>query len=560
MIALLFAAAVFILLTCSCAGPAGTTAPAEVRPSQTTAPSAGPTSTVAATPVVAFEPVTARPTLAPTPTVWPMATLGAINTIPPNAPFTADDYFIIDKNWMSVRWTFATASDEGIRYGVIDANGNTVLPFAFSSIDKIVLQPKKGKTNDTILLFYAHEFSKINEEVVLDSGYLYNASGVRISHNRFDWVTEYQNDRLAARKTSTSLCGVMDSSLKTIIPFKYKNIVAFGTWMAAVKKQEIEYWIDFYDQNCKLVNHLQVGGDDISWMDCDLLQARGLNGKVGFIDKSMTWCAQPQWDTADVNSEMGAVYAGYLVSIVDGETLAVNKYGNAFVPNECDIFSSMLVDTLEDGHKLYQFSGDNGNFIFNDDGDILYHSIFSDYHFEYCDGVIIDCGKAYDLNGKDILPGIRDVVSWLPDMQLYGCGAYGSITAYYTKEGSKLPLPEAKNISCYEKDRFIIEFQSGDTGICNSEGQWLVLPRKQSFSWYQWPIIFKETDNDDIVSYLYGVVDDNGNMIHNLIFDELSVLSEKRGIYEVLYKGIHGIIDSKGNWIWHANEYSSLSD
>jgi hypothetical protein len=589
----------------------------------------------------------------PTPLVT--ATPGPVSALlPPEAPLTDNDFFIIDKNWIDVASgifsdynyfdfdPYETGEmllmngNEGYRYGVIDAHGNIILPFGYLSITEMLFDTDEDTNISKYHYFFAEEYAAVGWTTVLDSGYLYDITGNPASEARYDWMRKFGDAYIIAKRTSVQRCGIMTADLHAVVPFDYADIVDCGGWLAASYKKDGVCWIDFFSGNMKLLGTLQAGGTDISVIDDGLLLAMGLNGKLGFIDEDLTWCAEPQWDSYSEQYDNEDNYSGPGYSMWIGDRkYNVNKYGETFIPRGCDpehcelVYGSYDGDgspLLYDGHGVYLFDdrGSGNEILFTDTGKILYrsadgfdaedgsmpaeinaedgfitdvsHALGPDGNvpdgFEVEDGVIIDGNKALDLDGnvlyesqvqggtlsytngvfidngravdktgRELLPGVTNVARWDPDIGLYICGGDGFSrygTDFYTEDGIRLPLPPGYRYEYLSPDRFIASDEIYESGICNREGQWLLYPGETylGIDAYDWPV-FEANPYD---GSMYGVLDNNGDFVLNPIFDYVAVLSERRGLYEVLYNGIHGVIDSKGNWIWYSDSYSNLTD
>ncbi len=533
------------------------------------------------------------PTAEPTPTIWEMATPGPVPTErAKDAPLTKDDYFIIDKNWVNVigDWNndFFIDELEGYRYGVIDIHGNIIVPFTSFNIDPIVLSPVKNEPGNEKLFFFALDFISVNGKAIRDSGYLYLPNGSKASPDRYNWLDTYQKNRIVAERTDTGLCGIMDANMNQIVQFKYLDMVVFADWIAATKKKaDGSYWIDFFDKKCKVVKSLHVGSDNIEYLDQDLLMAKGQNGKWGFIDKSFTWCAEPKWDGIDIESSWDEDFGPGYAMTRNGRRYNVNKYGKQFIPDGYkpeDCYMLWPINTYQD-HYVYmcESTDEIGNrtkgVVFDDTGRILYvpaqndyglslyeNGILEDgsvlydlkskqviYHNKYpgsaldvADGIFVDDGCAYDLTGKRLYSTIKDILSIDLKNKVILCDDGNTV---YTMDGKKLPLPTCERIECISPERFIVHLQNGLTGICNEEGKWITAPNgyyTDFSSWLCWPVFTFPQDN---TSGQCGVYSLDGQIIYDAIFTYIEPIRDR--YYEVYYQGIHGVIDDKGNWIWH---------
>lgn len=611
----LIATALILLASCS-----GETAPTQAQP--TTArrtshpmPAPVPTPSLPMTP----QPEATSTVEPPTPTEWGMATPGPEPTErPKDAPLTKDDYFIIDKNWVNEigDWgnDFFIDELEGYRYGVIDMYGNIIVPFTAFHIDKIVLSPVKNEPNKEKLLFFARDYLKVGGKIVRDSGYLYLPNGKKASSNLYNWVQTYQDNRIAAERTNSGLCGVMDANMNPIIHFRYLDMVVFDNWIAATKKKpDGSYWIDFFDKNCKAIGSLKVGDDDIEYLDQNLLMAKGENDKWGFIDQDLTWCAQPKWDSHAVEESWDEYFGPGYVMKLRNTKYNVNKFGKEFIPKglapeECYLASPTSV---YDGHFVYIFDKTNedgqiiNSVMFDDAGRIMYQSNGGEYHgylslldnglivdgsllydinkekvnyqsvqaglvLSVQNGIILDNGCMYDLSGKRLFSNLNNIIEWDQENDFIICSSYNELTSIntttvYTVSGSKLPLPKNAEIHCLSSDRFLVQFTDGLNGVCNSEGKWIIKPSRYYLDegWdevgsYFTSVLIDEHGEGASYSRLFGVCSFSSGIIYNPIFTYLSPLNDH--YFEVYYQGIHGVIDDKGNWIWYTDIVNSYTD
>jgi hypothetical protein len=603
------ALALSVLLIASCSATAGPSA-AEVSASHSQMPQTAAVAKDSPKPTPSPTPAPV-PTASPTPPV--MATPGpAVKYLPKSAALSDDDYFIIDRNWADSDWAFCCETDaepQGYCYGLVDARGKVILPFQYLSLNSLLLHANKNKTGKKYHFFYAEEIADAEGSTTTGSGCLYKTDGKKACDERYYWAEAYCGYRIAAERADTKLCGVMTPEFEEVVPFQYSDMVCFDDWIAAEFVQDGQYRLDFYDSKCELKGSLDIGKGGIFRMYSglsseDFLAAEGTNGKLGFIDKSLTWCAEPQWDKYLENINEDTYYGPGYEMVKGGRHYHVNKYGKAFVPKgidpqycyqECD-YGPEYSPVMLNGHFIYSYDSSNDSesgihryVIFNDEGKTLYSTDYAELYLydgiivddnkavkisdgkvlyqsrygslDYTDGILIDGGRAVDFSGKELLPGVTDVLYWDKASGLYGCGRDGCIGAFFTKDGKKLPLPAGYDYECVSKDRFIATTYSGLFGICNAEGQWLLPPRSGYLDSETWPF-FNMDGNDDYggSAQKYGLVDSNGRVIYDAVFNETRVLSGKRGLYEVIYGGIHGVVDTNGNWIWYCNPYDDLQD
>jgi hypothetical protein len=526
--------AVFAVLLASCSG---TQKPIVISEPPATRQAIPPASSAPALPSPPLQSPTPPLSPAATPTLGPTAT-----PLPADAPLTDSDYFIIDKNWVDVAPDITTADStdsddsddsdgsdnsdyrdncvipdngeyidggEGYRYGVVDAHGDILVPFAYTSITEMLFDTDKDSNISKYHYFFAEEYAAIGGKVVMDSGYLYDVTDKQASDARYDWMRKFGDSYIIAKRTSIRRCGIMTPDLHVVVPFNYDDIVDCGEWLAASYQKDGACWIDFLSKDLTLMGTLQAGGTDISYLDDGLLLARGLNGKLGFVDGKMTWCAEPQWDELVVPHEDNDLGPGY--PMLKGDTqYNVNRFGKTFIPKGCDPEDCQLVYSSDDenslpllykGNNVYIYSDEDGAnlILFTDAGKIIYKSS-SDTGFEFDDGVIVDGNKAIDLSGevlyqsqggtlyysngifidngravdkagKDLLPGVANVTNWDPKTGLFECGDNEKITDVYTQDGKRLPFPVAQGIECVSDDCFVIAINNNDCGIYNKEGK-----------------------------------------------------------------------------------------
>lgn len=504
----------------------------------------------------------------------PVATLAPAVTPEPNEKeLSVDSYHVLYNGAM----------------GVVDSHGKVIIPFIYSEIDVLFTKSgKNGAGNKGKALFFAKEYVGLKKDspdegieipgyeggdtyksVLKDMhGYLLTDTGERAFKYKLKWATQISDTLIAAAKEGTSQAGVMNFFGKAIIPFNYINIYPAKKTIAAVRLSDGQYWMDFFDTAGKMKGSLQIGGADVtstgySWI------ARGTNRKYGFVGVNMKWICAPKYshiyayDPDDIDSgQYQGLFEGYISEDEDySNYIILNQYGRKLdIPDDAEIMNCVDENYVHQewkGHLLYFVRSYNDTWLklINDEGKVLFESdSISDpnlYNASFNNGIVIADSKAFDLSGKDILPGASDVQQWIAEDQLYVCA-----TAVYTADGKKMPLPDAESIEHLAKDRYLIVTTDGRQGIFDGKGSWIIEPSSDfpSVNQYRWPVFSRSYGYE----MKYGLMDTNGRIVYDSIFDDITPTAD--GLYEVWYGNYHGLIDADSHWIWYATIYSSLDD
>lgn len=542
--------------------PAATVSPCAT-PAATATPGPTPTATPAATP----EPAASH---------WPMATLApAATPLPSGAPLTASDYYVVRMH--SVNESEADPYDENDEYindetidraGVVDRRGRVVLPFIFNDIKEINSETASRPAAAGAPVYFLATPFRLDKNVLTDGdyGYLYDCNGKRVSDQKYDWMNVL-GGKLIAEKMHGGYTGVVNFSLKKMIPFKYHDVVQFGSLIAAVRGSGGDCFIDFYDLSCKLKGSLPVGGSDI-YPNEDTLFAKGRNGLYGIIDETMKWTCPPRWSEKKMDMDQfedpsvgNFLYLGLVDRAVEGGELGyswLDRYGKPLLPsgytNLAPVFDQEYSELYYHGHALFIATGAGRAALIDDVGTVLFQTDKtgnSDELAYYPDGVILCAGEAFDMGGKRLLPGVEGIRQCVPEDRLFVCK-----DACYRENGAKLPLPACMSVEFLSHDRFLILMDVNHYGICNGQGLWLVPPVVVFPQNFTWPIFDMTDSNSGYVKT--GLFDGNGDIVVAPVCDYISDMGG--GVYEIEYNGEIGLVDSDGRCFWHTSLYDALMD
>lgn len=459
--------------------------------------------------------------------------------LPSDTAIVSEGYYVVSKNG---------------RKGVVNERGQTVLPFEYCEINILYYGEKPFAFSALPAVVKISGQKSTGSFGFFCEGLLYSLNGSAIYND--NCYASPLNDSLIVIYAAEK-CGAITCGGKEVIPFQYTSIslcgnhiiAASGDFSSVLDKTSV---VDIYDLN----GVLQKSGklSFVGASDNLLIVTNDTGTKFGLTNIDFKEIVPAEWDELNyVGSELFIARRGDKYGIIDG-------YGKEIVPVKFS-YIDRCYNTGDPASVMFTASSGSGVYLFDQSGKQLFFS--NKFNYVYVNnGIMIaqeESGRSHYINekGEDVIPPASNIYT----------DSSGFIISYnnqdcicYTKDGEKLPLPEAQSIGSVSPDRFI--FLTETTwlyGICDENGG-IIVPAKYTYMYSCGEknsfAVFTETDN--LSKAHYGVLDVNDGSILLSGFDELSYASG--GLFYAS-KGIaHGLVDTSGNWIWQTTDYQTLMD
>ena len=507
--------------------------------------SPAPTATVqvASTQPAASGTAEAQPATTDMPTASPQASATAQAT----PELDPSEYYVVDRNGLK---------------GVVNGLGSVLLPCAYSSVDILQWTDTDGKAaGDPV--FIAVPAQPTNETGVKKAnGILCNVEGKQIPGGSFLYAWPAGRDILRVTKRTQAgydLTGILTFAGETVVPCKYYDVFLYDGGFAAVAhdpptSEGSFVRTDIYSHEGKIV---RSGKQEIRSAEGRLLLAYdGKTGKVGLMDDRFNWVIPAQWDWLYAAGESYVTQSGGKYGLLDGE-------GNVKLAARYNGIEAQL----NDGELAIVAWADDGVALYDGEGNALFQS--ADYRqLRYDGGVLFATDKsgrmhALDLLGKELLPP----ASYIFQVRDYGLFGYSieskPYALFYTREGKKLPLPDAESIQCIDPDRFIVAQQGPQGyayGLCDSQGNEVAPARYATMNPLDRDrlIVFGRSEGKD-GPVKFGLMDYDGNILLDAQYDSLWGAPNQNLLYAQAGP-FNGLIDRKGNWVWSSSAYDVLDD
>lgn len=543
-------------LAMALAGCEPNSVPVTVPTGQTVAVSA----TVAATP----SPVpaeTATPAVAATPAVTEAAATPGATTAPPGNGLTPKDYYVVERNQ---------------RAGVVDSTGRQVLPCEFASIEALNTYTLEESGADTALpatqFFLCRPYTIRPARTAEPDGSLagsppedaydatlYNASGKVVGDTQYldgHWLDSHL---LTLRTTAAeNASGVLDAWGRQIVPFHYNQVVRFARYIVGC--DTVQGRLDFYDTDGVLTKTVTVPVSSIDARNgflevyCQTFDAL-LDGNLQWLFKDKDYRSiQP------LGGDRFVAYDGTVSHLIDsaGKELLARPY------------QSIEAVTVQDGNPTGYVCSSGTiqvvaaydaacKLIFELKGYTRLRTAGPYYIADFEGG-----SHVLDAQGKRILPDAQgSAQQWLDDIGLF---AFYDFTinklSYVRPDGTMAPIPTGVNTQYLGADRFLVSPDNSHTGVCDSQGKWIVQPSAMqlymlgsySESFYSNDKLLQAIAGDGRV----GIMDFDGNWLIPPVFDW--VYGRHDGLLNARKGTRSGLLGWSGHWVWSVSDYEELDD
>lgn len=458
----------------------------------------------------------------------------------PVGPDNSDSYYTVEKNG---------------RQGVVNGNGQVVLPFEYSKIDILYCgeapaaffaAPAYVRTGGQKPSGYFGSFS---------DGFLYDLNGSLIYKDKINYAYPICDSLI--QLYNNEKCGVISYEGGEIIPFKYNSISLCGRYIVAVAGDfhnvpDKTSDVDVYDKSGKLQNSGKLRF--VGAYDSLIMVADDTGAKFGLVDIRLKEAVPAEWD--ELNSAGSGLYIarrGEKYGVIDGS-------GKEIVPVRYN-YADLCCDSADPASMIFTASDKNGVYVFDQDGNQLFSSNKYNYVFIQ-NGVMIardqwNMSHYINQEGEDVIPPAESMSAVASGLIL--CYGSGEDTCY-TKEGVKLPLPETDSIGVVSPERFIFTTKRDGLYGVFDEGGNIIVPPKYT---YLYPCYDKNdlavfTAADKPGETRYGVIDirDGSTLFEG--FDWLTYAGG--GLFYATKGTVRGLVNAGGSFIWQTSDYQTLMD
>lgn len=461
---------------------------------------------------------------------------------PANAPLNAEDYYVIRKNGLAF---------------VVDKNGKTVLKPGFFEVSVLVAGEK-------VFFFGVPSQVDAQNTKLLKTGYLYSADGKKVSSERFGYAYGIDDSLIAVSNLvsegdpgglydAPASIGVINTSGKLIIPYRYYSVYALGDTIAALRHgmDGISFCLDFfdYDGSPKGSMPVDLGLNDYVEQTGNSLVVHG--AKSGVLNNNLQWVIPADWDSISYDEHTGK----FLLTKNDLIGFA-EKSGKMIVPVEYRMDS--IAGSWDE--RYYLLRRLDGLYLFDGNGKQVFYSNQYD-KLDCSNGIIIGHSKdgcdIYDFTGRFLLSIQDNVNYYYPEQKLFS-----SEKGIYDAEGKRLPLPNAGYINCLTNDRFIVYMENGLSGLCNAKGEWILKPDYSNLTLFgDRTLVYSQPCNANPYTentVVFGLADIDGHILTGPEFYEFDQYSG--GLAIVRTKSLYGLMDKNLKWVWSTTIYDDLQD
>lgn len=521
------------------------------------------TATVSATVVATPSPAPAEaatPAVAATTTDAAATATPGVTTAPPGKGLTPKDYYVVERNQ---------------RAGVVDSTGRQVLPFEFASIEPLSTYTLEEGGAGTALpatqFFLCRPFtirpartagpdgSPANPPEDAYDATLYDASGKAVGDTQYldgHWL---DNNLLTLRTTAAeNASGVLDAWGRQIVPFHYNQVIRFAKYVVGC--DTVQGRLDFYDTDGVLTKTVTVPVSGIDAyngfleVSCQTFDA--------LLDANLQWLFKDK-DYRSIQALGGncfVAYDGTVGHLIDsaGKELLARPYQSieAVVGQNgkpagyvCSSEAVQLVAAYDAACKpLFELKG------------YTRLRAAGPYYIADFEGG----SHVLDAQGKRILPDAQgSAQQWLEDVSLFEFYDFTSSKLSYVRpDGTKAPVPTGTSTQYLGADRFLVSTDNNHTGVCDSQGKWIVQPSAMqlyllgsySETFYSDDKLLQANAGDGRV----GIMDFDGNWLIPPVFDW--VYGRHDGLLNARKGTRSGLLDWSGHWVWSVSDYEELED
>ena len=457
------------------------------------------------------------------------------------------------------------------RQGVVNSLGQVILPFTFTLVHVLsgyeVNDQGFGRPVGPVVFFgipaTIHTGTKQAEQDT--PGYLYGSDGKKLMEDPV--VDAYALDENAigvvrSYREKTPSNGVVSYTGKILVPMEFSAVQPFsGGYVAS---RTIEGKSDT-SKTFTADGTLIATADGRAWTSDNKSLVLTVKDGTKLVNEKLQPTGDARWaDLWSIGEDryVATGLNGGGPSIIDGT-------GKVLIPPIDGNLSQYAKD--KSGEYYAVTYGNGGVGVLDGKGKPIYQS--KEYEsISYEDGIIVvrkgNIGRAFDLKGKNLLPGEDHVSYWMAQDGLFMAEDTDHPSAgstFYTADGKKLPVTGVANLHRVAEDRYIAfliptekDNFTSRYGLCDGQGRWLLQPEyEQMEEIADGLLIAGRRDKDGLLHC--GLIGTDGQEVLPMKYDSLMNLYDG-DLIKARRSTRYGLIDHGGNWVWSASDYSSLVD